>query len=154
MLSLETPTNLSCYSFMDSHSSGEQNIIHVYWLLLSLFTSPFPELKLLQKVCLETPDSTFPEDTSSCGSRYEVFVKISSFHLNFSPLRGYNESGKPEGIDAYHMGALVADIKCLVKELGVEKFTLVRLNLKDSPFQRVKSQEKWEYMIFKYGILW
>ena len=42
------------------------------------------------------------------------------------PLRGYNESGKPDGIDAYHMETLVADIKCLVQELGVEKFTLVR----------------------------
>jgi len=40
-------------------------------------------------------------------------------------MRGYNESGKPEGIDAYHMETLVTDIKCLVKELGVEKFTLV-----------------------------
>ena len=40
--------------------------------------------------------------------------------------RGYNESGKPEGIDAYHMENLVDDVKCLVKELGVEKFTLVR----------------------------
>merc|ERR1712080_718393 len=40
-------------------------------------------------------------------------------------MRGYNESGKPEGINAYHMETLVADIKCLVKELGVEKFTLV-----------------------------
>ena len=42
------------------------------------------------------------------------------------PLRGYNESGKPDGIDAYQMETLVTDIKCLVKELGVEKFTLVR----------------------------
>ena len=27
-----------------------------------------------QKVCLETPDSTFPEDTSSGGCRYEVLL--------------------------------------------------------------------------------
>ena len=40
-------------------------------------------------------------------------------------FRGYNESGKPEGIDAYYMENLVNDVKCLVKELGVEKFTLV-----------------------------
>ena len=45
---------------------------------------------------------------------------------NAKPPRGYNESGKPEGIDAYHMENLVDDVKCLVKELGVEKFTLVR----------------------------
>ena len=40
-------------------------------------------------------------------------------------FRGYNESGKPEGIDAYYMENLVNDVKCLAKELGVEKFTLV-----------------------------
>ena len=45
---------------------------------------------------------------------------------NAKSPRGYNESGKPEGIDAYHMENLVDDVKCLVKELGVEKFTLVR----------------------------
>ena len=92
---------------------------------------------LFQKVCLEEPDSTFPEDTSGCGSRYEVsmsqavsfkFLKL-SIHLKVFTPRGYNESGKPEGIDAYHMETLVTDIKCLVKELGVEKFTLVRLQI-------------------------
>ena len=40
-------------------------------------------------------------------------------------FRGYNESGKPEGIDAYYMENLVNDVKFLLKELGVEKFTLV-----------------------------
>ena len=55
-----------------------------------------------------------------------VSSKFQVFALQVLPLRGYNESGKPDGIDAYHMETLVADIKCLVKELGVEKFTLVR----------------------------
>ena len=57
--------------------------------------------------------------------------------LKVLPLRGYNESGKPDGIDAYQMETLVTDIKCLVKELGVEKFTLVRF----TTHQQVKSWE-------------
>ena len=96
------------------------------------FFSPISGSMFLQKVCLEAPDSTFPEDTSGGGSWYEVAMsqvvssKFQVFILQVLPLRGYNESGKPDGIDAYHMETLVADIKCLVKELGVEKFTLVR----------------------------
>ena len=61
---------------------------------------------------------------------------------NAKPPRGYNESGKPEGIDAYHMENLVDDVKCLVKELGVEKFTLVR-------FYRTLNVKTWK-MRFKF----
>ena len=53
----------------------------------------------------------------------QKYILGSTFRSIFS--RGYNESGKPEGIDAYYMENLVNDVKCLVKELGVEKFTLV-----------------------------
>ena len=40
-------------------------------------------------------------------------------------MRGYNESSKPAGIDAYSMDNLVGDIRCLVEALDVKKFTLV-----------------------------
>ena len=40
-------------------------------------------------------------------------------------MRGYNESGKPAGANAYSMKNLVGDIKGLVEGLNVSKFTLV-----------------------------
>jgi len=40
-------------------------------------------------------------------------------------MRGYNESGKPSGVQNYFIQTLVDDIKGLVEELGEKKFTLV-----------------------------
>jgi alpha-beta hydrolase superfamily lysophospholipase len=39
--------------------------------------------------------------------------------------RGYNLSDKPEGVDAYRMENLLADIKAVINDLGVAKVNLV-----------------------------
>jgi pimeloyl-ACP methyl ester carboxylesterase len=40
-------------------------------------------------------------------------------------MRGYNESGKPEGIEPYQMEELVGDLRGLVVALGADRCTLV-----------------------------
>ncbi|MEX2016601.1 MAG: alpha/beta hydrolase [Candidatus Hydrogenedentales bacterium] len=47
-------------------------------------------------------------------------------HLAVAPdTRGFNLSGKPEGVDQYHVKHLIADLRALARHLGHEKFVLV-----------------------------
>jgi epoxide hydrolase 4 len=52
--------------------------------------------------------------------------ELSADHRVVAPdLRGYNLSGKPEGVESYRMRHLLGDIRGLVDHLGADRFTLV-----------------------------
>jgi len=65
----------------------------------------------------------FPEFWWTWRSQIKHFNK--KYHVVAMDMRGYNESGKPAGANAYSMKNLVGDIKGLVEGLNVSKFTLV-----------------------------
>jgi pimeloyl-ACP methyl ester carboxylesterase len=60
---------------------------------------------------------------------YEWKDQLAEFgkdHLAVAPdMRGYNLSGKPEGLDKYQMDLLIEDVRALAAHLGHKKFTLV-----------------------------
>jgi epoxide hydrolase 4 len=53
-------------------------------------------------------------------------TEFSKDHRAVAPdMRGYNLSGKPEGVDQYQMKYLVEDVRALAQHLGYKKFILV-----------------------------
>lgn len=53
-------------------------------------------------------------------------VEFGQDHLAVAPdMRGYNLSGKPDGVEQYDLWHLVEDVGSLARHLGYEKFTLV-----------------------------
>eukprot|EP00092_Neocalanus_flemingeri_P011589 GFUD01012490.1.p1 GENE.GFUD01012490.1~~GFUD01012490.1.p1 ORF type:complete len:340 (+),score=69.82 GFUD01012490.1:169-1188(+) len=65
----------------------------------------------------------FPEFWFSWRHQIKHFKK--NYRVVAMDNRGYNESDKPAGIDAYIINNMLEDIKGLVEGLGVSKFTLV-----------------------------
>jgi len=65
----------------------------------------------------------FPEFWFSWRSQIKHFKQ--NYRVVAMDTRGYNESDKPVGVDAYVMKNLIDDVKGLVEDLGVTKFTLV-----------------------------
>ncbi len=57
--------------------------------------------------------------------RNQMAVLAADFKAVAMDTRGYNLSDKPEGIDAYQMEHLLADIKAVIDDLGVARVTLV-----------------------------
>lgn len=47
------------------------------------------------------------------------------FHVVAPDMRGYNKSDKPEGVTAYHIDVLAADVVALADAFGAERFHLV-----------------------------
>ncbi|MCR0984599.1 alpha/beta fold hydrolase [Roseomonas populi] len=47
------------------------------------------------------------------------------YHVVVPDMRGYNTSGKPEGVSAYHIDTLAADVVALGDAYGAERFDLV-----------------------------
>jgi len=65
----------------------------------------------------------FPEFWFSWRNQIKFFNK--DYRVVALDHRGYNDSGKPEELEAYLVKHIVGDLRGLVQELGVEKFTLV-----------------------------
>lgn len=57
--------------------------------------------------------------------RYQIEEFSSDYHTVAVDLRGYNDSDKPQGIEAYCMSELIADVKGLIQGLGYEDCILV-----------------------------
>jgi epoxide hydrolase 4 len=65
----------------------------------------------------------FPEFWYEWKAQLPEFAKD---HRAVAPdMRGYNLSGKPEGVDRYQMKDLVEDVRALAEHLGYKKFILV-----------------------------
>ncbi len=65
----------------------------------------------------------FPEFWAEWENQLEAFGK--DYQAVAVDMRGYNLSSKPEGLDAYHVTALIEDLRALAEHLGHEKFILV-----------------------------
>jgi len=65
----------------------------------------------------------FPEFWWTWRAQIKHFNK--KYRVVALDMRGYNESGKPSGVESYLVEHLVGDVKGLVEGLGVDKFTLV-----------------------------
>ena len=65
----------------------------------------------------------FPEFWAEWENQLEAFGK--DYQAVALDMRGYNLSSKPEGLDAYHVTALIEDLRALAEHLGHEKFILV-----------------------------
>jgi epoxide hydrolase 4 len=64
----------------------------------------------------------FPEFWYEWKAQLPEFAKD---HRTVAPdMRGYNLSGKPEGVDHYQMKDLVEDVRALAEHLGYKKFIL------------------------------
>lgn len=57
--------------------------------------------------------------------RYQIEEFATHYHTVAVDLRGYNDSDKPQGIEAYRISELVADIKGVITGLGYEDCVLV-----------------------------
>ena len=57
--------------------------------------------------------------------RHQIGEFSTNYHTVALDLRGYNDSDKPEGVTAYRMSELVADIKGAIASLGYEDCILV-----------------------------
>ncbi len=66
----------------------------------------------------------FPEFWYSWRHQIPVLA-AAGFRVAAPDLRGYNDSEKPEGVDAYRMTALVEDVAALVRALGEEQAVIV-----------------------------
>ncbi len=66
----------------------------------------------------------FPEFWYSWRHQIPALV-AAGFRVATPDLRGYNESDKPEGIEAYRMSELVEDVAGLVRALGEERAAIV-----------------------------
>jgi pimeloyl-ACP methyl ester carboxylesterase len=65
----------------------------------------------------------FPEFWYEWKAQLPEFAKD---HRAVAPdMRGYNLSGKPDGVDHYQMNDLVEDVRALAEHLGYKKFILV-----------------------------
>jgi pimeloyl-ACP methyl ester carboxylesterase len=66
----------------------------------------------------------FPEHWASW--RYQIpALAEAGFHAVAPDLRGYGESDKPRGLDAYRIDVLAEDVACLVTALGAERAAVV-----------------------------
>src|SRR4051794_19954236 len=66
----------------------------------------------------------FPEFWFSWRLQIEPLA-AAGFRVVAPDMRGYNLSSRPEGVDAYGVDKLAADIRDLVRELGAERALLV-----------------------------
>lgn len=66
----------------------------------------------------------FPEFWYSWRHQIPVLAGA-GFRVAAPDLRGYNESDKPEGVEAYRMSELVEDVAGLVRALGEERAVIV-----------------------------
>jgi pimeloyl-ACP methyl ester carboxylesterase len=66
----------------------------------------------------------FPEFWYSWRHQIPALV-AAGFRVAAPDLRGYNESDKPEGVEAYRMSELVADVAGLIRALGEERAVIV-----------------------------
>ncbi len=57
--------------------------------------------------------------------RYQIEEFSTDYHTVAVDLRGYNDSDKPQGIEAYSMSTLTEDVKGLIQGLGYENCILV-----------------------------
>ena len=57
--------------------------------------------------------------------RHQITEFSLDYHVVALDLRGYNQSDKPENIEAYQMSELIADIKAVIRGLGYEDCILV-----------------------------
>jgi epoxide hydrolase 4 len=65
----------------------------------------------------------FPESSSVWS---KVMADLAKDHFVIAPdQRGYGKTSRPEGVDAYRIAHLVADIDGLVRHLGFDRFHLV-----------------------------
>jgi pimeloyl-ACP methyl ester carboxylesterase len=65
----------------------------------------------------------FPEFWAEWENQLSEFGK--DYQAVAVDMRGYNLSSKPEDLDAYHVTALIEDLRALAEHLGHEKFILV-----------------------------
>ncbi len=65
----------------------------------------------------------FPEGWFAWREQMSAFA--ARFHMIAPDLRGYGRSDKPEGVGAYRVAELVADVNALIDALGYERCTLV-----------------------------
>lgn len=59
------------------------------------------------------------------GWRYQIQHLADAYRVVAVDLRGFNESGKPPGTQAYAMRELVGDVLAVLRDLGEERVTLV-----------------------------
>jgi pimeloyl-ACP methyl ester carboxylesterase len=57
--------------------------------------------------------------------RHQMATLAPHFKTVAIDLRAYNRSDKPEGIESYRMEHLLADVRAVIEDLGVEKVNLV-----------------------------
>ncbi len=57
--------------------------------------------------------------------RHQIAEFASDYHVVAVDLRGYNDSDKPQGVAAYQMSELLADVKGIINGLGYEDCILV-----------------------------
>ncbi|MCW9032731.1 MAG: alpha/beta hydrolase [Rhodospirillales bacterium] len=65
----------------------------------------------------------FPEFSYSWRKQVDYFGE--KYHAVAPDMRGYNLSDKPEGVEAYHIKNIIADIEALSRQFSDRKFTLV-----------------------------
>ena len=57
--------------------------------------------------------------------RHQMAGLEDRFRVVAMDQRGYNESGKPEGVESYDMSLLVADVAAVIRDAGAESATIV-----------------------------
>ena len=57
--------------------------------------------------------------------RHQITEFSTDYHTVAVDLRGYNDSDKPDGVEAYRMSELVADVRGVIEGLGYESCILV-----------------------------
>ena len=53
--------------------------------------------------------------------RHQITALSKHFRVVAPDMRGYNDTDKPEGVEAYHISQLVADVAGLIESLGEKK---------------------------------
>ena len=57
--------------------------------------------------------------------RHQMTALVDDFKVVAMDQRGYNRSGRPKGVENYDFKLLVGDVAAVVRDLGVEKATIV-----------------------------
>ncbi|MFT7479545.1 MAG: pimeloyl-ACP methyl ester carboxylesterase, partial [Gammaproteobacteria bacterium] len=57
--------------------------------------------------------------------RHQMMALADDFRVLAIDQRGYNLSGQPEGVEAYDMQLLVADVAAVIRDAGAEKASIV-----------------------------